>query len=78
MVFQVTKRGEDHSARLRVVGSWVVFLADGEMPMGVKDVVELEGVVSLVEVEVDVRSDEELEDGVLVPEVDRVMRWMMG
>lgn len=46
--------------------------------MGVNEVVELEGVVADVEFEVDVRSEEELEDGVLVPEADRVIRWRIG
>lgn len=75
-MFQVTKRGDDQSRTLRgeEEGSCVVWRGEGAIPMGVKDVVELEGVVADVEFEVEVRSDEELEDGVLVPEVDRVIR----
>lgn len=40
--------------------------------MGVKEVVELEGVVA--DVEVEFRSEEVLEDGVLDPDVDLVRR----
>jgi hypothetical protein len=73
-VLKVMKRGV--WVRLEDVdGGWLERF--GDTPMGVNDVVDDDGVVFDVSAEF---ADEEvlLEEGVLVPEEERVMRWRLG
>jgi hypothetical protein len=73
-VLKVMKRGV--WVRLEEV-DWGWLERFGDTPIGVNDVVDDDGVVFAVSAEF---ADEEvlLEEGVLVPEEERVMRWRLG